>query len=176
MDVLVNNAGLGIWGPFADSDREAVLRMLRVDVLALTELTHLAVGAMRDRGRGWVLQVSSIGAFQPSPLYAAYSAAKSYVQNFGEALAHELRGTGVQVCVLAPGVTRTEFLEVAGQKPNLYQRTVMMESRPVARLGLDALFRGRRAAVPGIGNRLTAFSMRVLPRRLQARMADMVMQ
>jgi len=176
IDVLINNAGFGVYGPFADSDWEKDEEMLLLDVVALTHLTRLYVADMLLRDRGWILQVSSIGAYQPSPTYAAYSACKAYVLSFGEALSYELRGTNVKVTVLSPGVTETEFLAVAGQRRTLFQRMSIMPSRPVAEIGIDAMLRGRPSKVAGAMNALTAWSLRFVPRRLQAAMASIAMQ
>lgn len=175
VDVLVNNAGFGTFGPFLEVPWERERRMLEVDVVALTELTKLYARAMVERGRGWILQVASIGAYQPSPTYGTYSAAKSYVLNFGEALAWELRGTGVKVTVLSPGVTATEFLEVAGHERSLYQRLSVMESAKVARIGVRAMKRGKPSTVAGWANKLPIFLLRFTPRRLQAALASLLM-
>jgi hypothetical protein len=131
---------------------------------------------MVARDEGWILQIASIGAYQPSPTYATYSAAKAFVLNFGEALNYELRNTNVKVSVLSPGVTKTEFIEVAGQRKTLYQRLTMMESRPVAALGLDSLALGRPSRVSGLFNRLTIWSLRLMPRRLMAAAAYLFMK
>src|SRR5512134_3252055 len=105
VDVLVNNAGFGVYGAFLDVPWEREREMIELDVVALLHLTKLFARDMRERGFGRVLEVASIGAFQPSPTYAAYSAAKAFVQSFGEALACELRGSGVTVTTISPGVT-----------------------------------------------------------------------
>jgi short-subunit dehydrogenase len=175
VDVLVNNAGFGVYGPFLDVDWEREREMIALDVVALVHLTKLFARDMRARGFGRVLQVASIGAFQPSPTYATYSAAKAFVQSFGEALACELRGTGVTVTVVSPGVTETEFFAVAGQQRSLFQRLTVMPSAKVARIALRAMERGRPLVVPGLANAFTAWSMRLLPRRLQASMAKTAM-
>ena len=171
IDVLVNNAGFGLYGPFLASEWGRQGDMLELDVVALTHLTHVFAREMAERGSGWVLLVASIGAFQPTPNYATYSAAKSYVLSFGEALAAELRPRGVRVCTTCPGVTATEFLAVAGQKRSLYQRAFMMQSPDVVRSSVRALLAGRTSVVPGIGNKVAAFSVRLMSRRLQAAMA-----
>jgi short-subunit dehydrogenase len=150
--------------------------MLLLDVVALVHLTKLFVKDMVARNFGYVLQVSSIGAYQPSPTYASYSAAKSFVLSFGEALNYELRRTNVKVSVVSPGVTETEFLHVAGQKKSLYQRMSMMASRPVAEAGIRAMLRGKPSKVTGVMNAFTAWSLRFMPRRAQAAMASMAMQ
>lgn len=175
VDVLVNNAGFGCYGPFLEIPWEREAEMLDLDIVALTHLTKLFATDMVARGRGWILQVASIGAYQPSPSYASYSAAKAYVLSMGEALAYELRKTGVSVTVVSPGVTKTEFLEVSGQQPTLYQRMMMMQSPAVARAGIRALLRGKPSVVPGLMNAAVAQSLRIMPRRLQAAVANVAM-
>lgn len=176
IDVLINNAGFGVHGPFAASAWEKDEEMLLLDVVALTHLTKLYLRDMLARNRGWILQVSSIGAYQSTPTYAAYSAAKAYVLSFGEALNYELRHGNVKVSVLSPGVTETEFLEVAGQRRTLFQRLSIMPSRPVAEIGIAAMLRGRPSKVAGAMNAFTTWSLRFVPRRLQAAMASVAMQ
>lgn len=176
VSVLINNAGYGIHGDFVDSSLDDLKAMLQLDIVALTELTHLFAQAMKARNTGHILLVSSIGAYQPSPTYAAYSAAKAYVLSFGEALNAELRSFGVLVSVLSPGVTATEFLERAGQSPTLYQRLVMMKSPIVVRVGLKALFRGTPSVLPGFVNRLSVFMLRFMPRTWQTHTARLLMK
>ena len=176
VDVLINNAGFGVYGPFTGIPWEREEEMLRLDIIAVVHLTKLFVRDMMARDFGYVLQVSSIGAYQPSPTYATYSAAKAFVLSFGEALNYELRGTNVKVSVLSPGVTETEFLRVAGQSKSLFQRFSMMPSRPVAEIGIQAMLRGKPSKVAGAMNALTVWSLRFVPRRLQAAMASAAMQ
>ena len=175
VEVLVNNAGYGLYGYFTDIDRRNELNMLRLDILSLTELTKLFVRDMTERDSGYILQLSSVGAYQPTPTYASYSAAKSYVLNFGEALNYELRGTGVSCTVLSPGITRTEFLEVSGQTPSLYQRIAMMESRKVAEIGIQAMFKGKMSVIPGVFNKFSIWLMKLLPARIKAAVAHATM-
>jgi short-subunit dehydrogenase len=175
VDVLVNNAGFGIYGEFAGVPWEREKAMLDLDIITLTHLTKLFVQDMLERGCGYILQVASIGAYQPSPTYATYSAAKAYVLNMGEALNYELRHTGVSVTVISPGVTATEFLKVAGQSPSLYQRIMMMDSPTVARIGIDHMLRRRPSVVPGLLNSLFAFGVRLIPRRMQVYFASIMM-
>ncbi len=176
VDVLINNAGYGVFGEFAGTEWEKTSAMLQVDIVALTHLTKLFADDMKKRGSGHILLISSIGAYQATPTYAAYSAAKAYVLSFGEAIHAELKPFGVNVSVLSPGVTATEFLERAGQRPTLYQRAVMMKSAPVARIGLKAMFGGVPSVLPGLINKLTVFSLRFAPRKLQAKMAYLLMR
>ena len=172
VDVLINNAGFGLHGAFLDIPWERERAMLELDIVTLTHLTKLFAADMVARRFGFVLLVASIGTYQPSPTYATYSAAKSYVLYFGEALHYELRNSGVNVTVVSPGVTRTEFLAVAGQQPSLFQRTMMMESQEVTRSAIDALLSGKASVVPGFMNALLAESTRLLPRQLAAMSAE----
>lgn len=166
IDILINNAGLGLYGAFLDIPWEREHMMLELDIVTLTHLTKLFLPGMVARNYGYVLQVASIGAYQPSPLYASYSAAKAYVLSFGEAINYELRQSPVRVTVVSPGVTRTEFLDVSGQKPTFYQRMMMMDSPTVVRIGVDAMLRGRPSVVPGWLNAVTVWSNRIMPRRM----------
>lgn len=175
VELLVNNAGFGLFGPHVEIPWSREREMLELDVVALAHATKLYLEGMRTRGKGWVIQVASIGAYQPTPSYAAYSAAKAFVLSFGEALSFELRGSGVKLTVLSPGVTRSEFLAVAGQRTTLFQRATMMSAERVAEVGLRAVLRGRPSVVPGLVNKVTAFSMRLLPRRAQAALANVAM-
>jgi short-subunit dehydrogenase len=175
VDVLINNAGLGIYGEFKDIPWEQQRQMLELDVVSLTCLTHLFLPGMLKRGYGRILLVGSTGSFQPTPTYAAYSAAKSYVLSFGEALHYELRHTGVNCTVLCPGVTRTEFFEVAGQQMTWFQRLTAMESADVARIGLRAMLKGRSCVVAGRMNAFIAWGTRLLPRQFLTAMADRLM-
>ncbi|MFW5691553.1 MAG: SDR family NAD(P)-dependent oxidoreductase [Chloroflexota bacterium] len=176
VDILVNNAGLGIYGEFTEIEWERERAMLELDIVTLTHMTKLFTRDMVARGFGMVLQVASIGAYQPSPLYASYSAAKSYVLNFGLALNHELRRTGVSVTVVSPGVTRTEFLDVAGQEPTLYQRMAMMTSDAVAKQAIRALVRRDPHIITGTLNALTAITTRFMPRSFAAAIAYRTMK
>lgn len=176
IDILINNAGLGVYGPFADAAWDRLERMLEVDVVALTHLTHLMLPAMRRAGWGRIMQVASIAAFQPCPSYAVYASGKAQVLSFGVALNHELRGTGVSCTTLCPGVTETEFFDVAGQRMNRFQRATVMKSAEVARVGVDAMLRRRPVIVAGRSNTVTALSGRLLPVALAARISALVMR
>jgi len=176
IDVLINNAGQGLFGYFSAVTWSSLQQLLQVDLVALTELTHLCLAGMLKRGRGHILLVASNGAFQPTPTYAAYAAAKSYVLSLGAALHYELRHSPVQCTVLCPGVTRTEFFQVAGQKPTTYQRLAMMESANVARIGLRAMLAGRACIVAGRLNTLVAWLTRLVPRQWLAAMAERAMR
>ena len=176
IDLLINNAGYGVYGDFVDQALATTLAMLQLNILALTELSHAFGRAMARRGGGRILLVSSIGGYQATPTYAAYSASKAYVLLFGEALHEELRPAGVTVTVLAPGIASTDFLRVSGQQATLYQRTLMMGSLAVVKIGLAALARGRASIVPGWLNALTAWGNRLMPRSVQRKVAHQLMR
>jgi short-subunit dehydrogenase len=166
IEVLINNAGLGGLGRFDRVDPARVGEMLQVNILALTELTRLLLPGMVARGRGRIMLVGSVAGFQPGPGMAVYFASKAYVLSLGEALAHELRGTGVTVTTLCPGATATDFFAVAGARNAVIarRRHRMMPADRVARIGYRALAAGRRVVIAGAANRLAAFAGRHAPR------------
>ena len=166
IDVLVNNAGGGIQQYFVETSWERIARQMQLNMLSLTELTHRFSRAMKARGRGAILNVSSIGAYTPTPTMATYSAGKAYVRDFTEALAFELKDTPVRVCCLCPGGTESEFHATAGQTLSKTVRATFMSAEDCARIGLRALFSGRRNIVSGFVNALSVFFMRFTPRRL----------
>jgi short-subunit dehydrogenase len=169
VDALVNNAGFGDHGPFADADLGKLLRMIQVNVTALTELTGLFLPGMRSRGRGKVLNVGSVAGFQPGPLMAVYYATKAYVVSLSEALANELAGSGITVTCLCPGPTKSEFRSAAGMKEGKgFSVAQGMDTRAVAEAGVRGMHRGRVLVVPGFWNRLLIFTERFLPRRAVA--------
>jgi short-subunit dehydrogenase len=177
IDVLVNNAGFGDVGPFAKTDLGKMLRMIQVNVTALTELTGLFLPGLLVRNRGHILNVGSVAGFQPGPFMATYYATKAYVNSFSEALHSELRGTGVIVTVLCPGPVATEFGAVSGmQTTRAFSAGQPMAARPVAAAGLRALRAGRRMVVPGWRNRLLLFMERLTPRGLVIRAVKWMMQ
>lgn len=163
IDVLVNNAGFGLYGEFAAIEWPRTSQMLELDVVALTHLTRLLLPGMIAGGYGRILQVASTAAFQPTPGYAAYAAAKAYVLSFGVALNHELRSSGVTCTTVCPGVTETEFLKVSGQPKNWFHRATMMNSAKVAHLGVCAMLAGRPSIVTGWANALGAVGARLTP-------------
>src|SRR3954468_23497255 len=151
VDVLVNNAGFGGHGAFAERPRSDELRMLAVNVVALTDLTRVLLPGMVARGHGRVLNVGSTAAFQPGPFMAVYYATKAYVLSLSQALAEETRGTGVTVTCLCPGVTDTEFHGVAGTDAQpLTSGALSMPARAVAEAGYRAMMRGKLIVVPGL--------------------------
>jgi len=167
VDVLVNNAGRGLYGSFVDQPIEMTLHMLRLNMLALTELTHLFATDMVKRRTGHILLVASFLGYQATPGYAAYAASKGYVLLFGEALHAELKPYGVCVTVLSPGAASTSFGEVARQRDTATIRMLMMQPRPVAIIGIDAMLNRRSSVVAGLLNKLIVFSNRFTPRQMQ---------
>ena len=175
ISLLVNNAGFGIYGPFAESNLQEQLQIIQLNLVALTHLTHRLVPSMLAKRQGRILNVASTAAFQPGPLMAVYYATKAYVLSFSEALANELEGSGVTVTALCPGPTRTPFQDRAGVTTTRLARR-SMEARPVAEAGLRGLFTGQPVVVPGLRNRLLALSVRLLPRSVVTRVVRRVQQ
>jgi len=166
VEILINNAGGGIHQNFADTEWDRLARQIQLNVVSLTELTHLFVRAMRGRGTGHILNVASIGAYTPTPTYATYSAGKAFVRDFTEAIAYELRDTRIRVCCLCPGGTLTEFHQAAGQTLPAAFRATFMSAERCAAIGLGALFGGRRNIISGLINHISMFTLRFLPRRM----------
>jgi uncharacterized protein len=171
VDILVNNAGFGAHGQVAGIGAQRQADVIEVNVTALTRLTALFLPGMLERRHGAVLNVASTAAFQPGPNQAVYCATKAYVLSFTEALAEEVRGTGVRVSCLAPGATGTQFAEQAGMTHTRAFRLSVMDARPVAKAGHDGLLRGKTLIIPGVLNRVMAFSVRLSPRGLVTRAA-----
>ncbi|NUP13115.1 MAG: SDR family oxidoreductase, partial [Polyangiaceae bacterium] len=175
IDVLVNNAGGGIHQTFLDIPWDRTLRQIQLNVVSLTELTWRFGRAMRERGGGHILNVSSIGAYTPSPTYATYSAGKAFVRDFSEAVAYELADTNVRVCSLCPGGTVTEFHLAAGHELPSSFRATFQSAAECAEVGLDALFAGRRNVISGWLNKMSMFMLRFVPRRTMVWTAALTM-
>ena len=172
VDVLVNSAGVGVHGLFAETSLSREIEMIHVNVVALTELTKLCVRGMIERRRGRILNVASTAAFQPGPLMAVYYATKAHVLSFTEALAEELTGTGVTATTLCPGPTRTEFQQKAGfGDVPLLRGPLVWDAASVARVGWEGAKRGKRVVVPGLVNRVLALGARLSPRGLTTKIA-----
>ncbi len=167
--LLVNNAGFGTSGSFHALDPDTEEREILLNCLALVRLTRAALPPMVERGSGGVINVSSMAGFLPSPYNATYGATKAFVNSFTEALAEELRGTGVAMQALCPGFTRTEFQEVADVDASTIPSFSWMEPEPVVDASLAALKARDVVCVPGLGNRVASWTARSLPRSLVAR-------
>ncbi len=163
IDILVNNAGFGAIGQFVDNSFETAQSMVRVNITALVELSHLYLPDMLERKMGHIILVGSVNAFMPVPHFAVYSATKAFVRSFGEALALECKGRGVVVSAFHPGGTSTEFLDVAEMNLKPYMKTTLMSSTAVAKKGLEAAHRGTISTVTGLSNKLAVFFLWLLP-------------
>jgi uncharacterized protein len=177
VDALINNAGFGLGGEFLETEITRELDMIKVNISALTHLSKLFVPQMVKRRSGRVLNVASTAAFQPGPLMAVYYATKAYVLSFSQALAEELRNTGVTVTALCPGATETEFADVAQvTNSGVFAKFGLADAADVAEYGVHAMMRGKRVAIPGLRNKLVAQSSRIAPRRLIARVVRMAQE
>jgi short-subunit dehydrogenase len=172
VDVLVNNAGLGVYGRFVRTHLQRQLEVIQINVAALTELTGRILPGMVARRRGRILNVASMAAFQPGPYMSVYYATKAYVLSFSEALAEELRKTGVTVTALCPGPTTTEFQKRSGIEGDmLLPAPFVMDAASVAKAGWSGTKRGKRVVVPGAANKILKETVRFSPRRLVTKAA-----
>ena len=168
IDLLVNNAGFGLRGPFAETDWEAERRMIEVNMTAPAHLTKLFLPAMLQRGSGRILNVASIAGFVPGPFLAMYYASKAFLVSFSHAVANEVKGSGVTVTVLCPGPTRTEFEEAAGVEGSKLFQGDVMSAEAVARVGYDAMMAGKAEVISGTRNRWMMLGARFAPRSMLA--------
>ena len=166
VSVLINNAGFGTYGAFADTVLSEQSDMVQVNVMALMQLTRLFLQPMLERKSGRILNVASTAAFQPGPKVSVYYASKAFVFSFSYALADELEGTGVTVTALCPGMTKTEFQKRAAMKEG--GPFGMMSARTVAEQGVKGMMRGKRIVIPGMMNRIGAFFARRVPLRVSS--------
>jgi short-subunit dehydrogenase len=171
VDVLVNNAGVGDFGAFAEADLDRTLAMIQLNVTSLTALTRRYLPGMLERGHGRVLNVASTASFQPGPLMAVYYATKSYVLSFTEAVAEEVRGSGVTVTALCPGPTASGFQAAADMELSpLVANRKLPSAADVARHGVRAMEKGDVVVVPGAMNKIMAASVRFTPRPVLRRL------
>lgn len=175
IDVLVNNAGWGHIGSFANEDLSGIADEINVNVIALTQLSRLFVGPMIERGHGTIINIASTAAYQPVPNMAVYAATKSYVLSFTEALWGELQGTGVSALAVSPGGTATEFFDVAGGRA---MGSALMTPAQVVSTAMTALAASRPApsVVVGGQNRFLALAGRFVPKRQLIAVAKTLMK
>ncbi len=167
IDYLINNAGFGTSGFFTDTDLQKEIEMINLNITALTYLTKIYGREMKQRGSGKILNVSSTAAFQPGPLMAVYYATKAYVQSFSEALANELKGTGVTVTALCPGPTASGFQSAANiNNVRLVKGRKLPTSAEVALFGYNAMMKGKTFAVQGLMNKIGVQFVRFVPRKI----------
>jgi short-subunit dehydrogenase len=174
VDLLVNNAGFGLIGRFTELDAKRERKMIDLNVGTLADLCRAVVPGMIERKSGAILNVASTAAFQPGPKMAVYFATKAFVLSLTEALHEELKQYGVHVTCLCPGPTRTEFGEVAGFGGNGLFDRVAMESSGVVKAGLDGLDKNKAVVIPGIVNKVGAFSGRFAPRSVVRKIAGSI--
>ncbi len=166
IDVLINNAGFGLFGTFANTDWQRESAMLNLHIITTTHLTKLLLTGMTERGTGKILNMSSLAAFQPGPLMAIYYATKAYILSFSEAIANELKGTGVTVTVLCPGQTKTSFQEVVSQETSENKIGFNIACpKQVATYGYKAMLKGKTVVVPGKFNKFLSKLPRIMPRK-----------
>jgi uncharacterized protein len=175
VDLLVNNAGIGIAGAFAATPWERDHQMVQLNIVAVLELTKRLLPAMLERRSGHIIFIGSVAGYMPVPLLAHYAATKAFVRSFAEALAHETRGSGVHVTLVSPGTTATEWFETAGfRKPVRGAGPMVATAQDVADAALRAAAHAERAVVPGLGNWLTAMTGKVLPSGIVMRVAERI--
>jgi short-subunit dehydrogenase len=173
IEILVNDAGVAFEGEFAAISLEDHLRLLQVNIVALTALTRLFLAPMLERGRGRILNIASVAGFLPIPSLAAYAAAKAYVLSLSESLSEELKGSGVTVTALCPGFTDTAMVRASARAARL-PSLLVMDAKAVAKEGHDACLAGKPVHVPGLSNDLALQGMRYLPRSLVRAMGGLV--
>jgi short-subunit dehydrogenase len=173
IDILVNNAESARRGKFWEIDIEDDMSILQLNIEAVIRLTKLFLPPMIEHRRGRVLNVASVAGFEPGPLMAVYHASKAFVLSFTEALATELADTGVTATALCPGPTDADFLEKSGVVgARLFQKTSVIAPELVAKAGYEALMAGDRVTIPGVANKIIAFSRRLLPEATLAKMTE----
>jgi len=167
LDILINNAGFGLYGHFIITDWEIEESMLQLHVLNLTLLTKLVLVGMIKRASGKIMNVASLAAFQPSPTMSLYYASKGYMLYFSEAVANELKGTGVSLTVLLPGLFNTHFASTAARNSGSSERQEKVANttvEQVARIALKGMMKGKIRVIPGFTNKVMARLPRFLPR------------
>ena len=177
IDFLINNAGVGDYGFFHNSDWKRQKSMLNLNIKTLTHLTHLYLPGMIKKDRAYIMNVASTAAFQPGPLMSVYYASKHYVLAFSEALANELSDTAVTVTTLCPGPTESEFQQKANmQKSKLFDLMPVASSKDVAEYGFKAMLNGKRVAVYGAGNKFLAKVVGLFPRNMVTAIARRIQE
>lgn len=167
VDILVNNAGFGDFGRFSETDWKKEKMMLDLNVRSLTEMTKLFLPAMLARKSGRIMNLASTAAFQPGPLMAVYYATKAYVLSFSEAIAQELKGSGVTVTALCPGPTESGFQAAAAlEESKMVKGKKLPTSKAVAEYGYTAMMKGKVVAIHGFVNKLFAGAVRFSPRSM----------
>jgi len=171
VDILVNNAGFGLRGNFHELPKDQQLKMIHLNVSALTDLTHHFLPSMIDNKKGGILNVASVAAFQPGPNMSVYFATKAFVLFLSEGLHEELKPDGIHVSALCPGPTESEFGQVANMHGTKLFDGDVMKSDVVARIGVDGFFDNQAVVIPGMKNNALAFANRLAPRSVTRKIA-----
>jgi short-subunit dehydrogenase len=166
VDVLINNAGFGVYGKFSETELQKEREMVQVNLVSLIHLTKLFLKGMLNNGSGYILNVASLCAFAPVPLESVYCSTKAGVLHFSESLANELKGTGVSVTCLCIGLAKTEFHKKAKMEDTKVAKRKMMDAAKVAQDGINALKKGKVITVPGLQYKMWPLFVRILPRNL----------
>lgn len=169
IDILINNAGFGLLGPFNELDLQSQLEMIQVNITSLVELTHLIIPSMIKRKSGKIMNVASTAAFQPGPYMAIYYATKSFVLSFSEALHYELKEYGINVSALCPGPTKTDFQRRARMENINLERSKLfpyMSAEKVAKIGFEKLMKGKRVIIPGAMNKIGVVLVKFVPKKI----------
>ncbi|MEK7263486.1 MAG: SDR family oxidoreductase [Bacteroidota bacterium] len=166
ISVLVNNAGYATFGPFTETDLDEELKMMHVNMIALAHLTKLFLPSMLDSEDGKILNVASTAAFQPGPFMAVYYATKAFVLSFTEAIANELKHSGVTVTALCPGPTKSGFQKRAHMENSKLIEGKIMDAELVAKLGYKGMMKGKTVVITGVRNKILTETIRITPRRV----------
>ncbi len=165
-DILINNAGFASNGRFDQLPAERLREEMLLNVVTLTELSHAYIPGMVERRSGRIMNLASTAGFLPGPFMAVYYATKAYVVSFSQAIAEELRGTGVTVTCLCPGATETGFADRAAAQRTLLFKLPTADAGSVAKAGIRAMMQGKELAIPGLSNKGVVLSTKITPRRL----------
>jgi len=176
IDVLVNNAGVQVYGDFHEADIDDTLNMMYLNMLSLTKLTGLYVKGMVERGYGKILNLGSTGSFQPCPLNSVYCASKAFVLYFSEGIREELKGTGVTVTTLCPGATNTNFAKRANIENIKLFRGKLLSSGDVAEIGYKALMNNKSVVITGMNNKFMAWLVKFIPRNVVTKLGMNMMK
>jgi len=173
IDILINNAGFGVFDNYWDVKLQDEQNMLKVNIIALTELTNLFAKDMVNRSGGKILNLASTAAFQPGPTMAGYYASKAFVLSYSQAVDFELRKKGVQVSTLCPGPTITEFqIRAKMDRTNLFKKGFTMNAEEVAQIGYNGLMKGKSVIIAGTINKITAMSSKINPVKVSMKIVN----
>jgi len=176
IDVLINNAGFGLYGALLENDPKKIEQMMVLNMITLTQLSQLFGTEMVKNGQGNIVNIASTAAFQPIPNMAVYAATKAYVMNFSDALAYELKGKNVKVTCINPGATKSEFAQVAEFKSDAIFKGNIPSSRDLAEFIFTSMQKGKVNVIHGLKNALMAFSIRFSPRKAATHIAAKMME